>query len=595
MLSTLRQLRVFLCHASQDKSIALELQQRLVNKGWIDPWLDEKKLLPGDDWQTAIKKAIEQADLIVICLSNNSVNKEGFIQKELRYAQEIALEKPKGTIFLIPLRLDNCDVPRDLKPYQYTDYFGEKKEQNYSGFLESLNIRYQQIIRREGEKAKLDVIIWAHSDQDGGTEIACVIAKTFVEVSKVKVGIVTPKPDSARNFFTDGGDEKRLYVIPSPQLLRIAKRDGGVDADFTLDLLLKEPFVQETESETFPQLMAVIDDLKKNLIAPRIHDRTLMISTGEPIAVEIASQLKIKCVIVSDHILTASIRLLLRNSGLFDKKMARLFTVFEEFDRKADKAFLSPVEFAGSDYETYLGQGSIDCNFTGGLFYEPISKTNLNINDAYLTLKDAADNHDVVFVFGGGGKVWFDLYADLHKLVLEDKQLRGFALLVPSMIKDDKGENVRERDRETDKFLYTLYLPKGNSIEKIKLEDPGRLMYWYAACRLVVARGGLAAQQVLATMMSDAKNHPEMLFVEEPGHTQIEHERQSLYNLGFVHTRTLNSFRIDPIGVIQEVLSQIRPNETRAKVKVRYGKEMMKELINCLIELYLTRVDKNIP
>jgi hypothetical protein len=153
MPSTIRQLRVFLCHASQDKSIVRELQQRLADEGWIDPWLDEKKLHPGEDWRVSIEEAVESSDSVVICLSNNSVDKEGFVQKELRYAREIALEKPEGTIFLIPLRLEDCDVPRGLRFFQWADYFGEKKEQNYTELLDSFSIRRQQIVRREQERA----------------------------------------------------------------------------------------------------------------------------------------------------------------------------------------------------------------------------------------------------------------------------------------------------------------------------------------------------------------------------------------------------------------------------------------------------------
>ena len=36
-----RKLRVFLCHASQDKPVVRELYQRLLAEGWIDPWMDE--------------------------------------------------------------------------------------------------------------------------------------------------------------------------------------------------------------------------------------------------------------------------------------------------------------------------------------------------------------------------------------------------------------------------------------------------------------------------------------------------------------------------------------------------------------------------
>ncbi|MGE5376891.1 MAG: toll/interleukin-1 receptor domain-containing protein, partial [Bacteroidota bacterium] len=114
-------LKVFLCHASQDKPFVRELFHRLKAEGWIDPWLDEKKLLPGQDWRLEIEKAVETSDIVIICLSNVSVSKEGYIQKEFRYAREIALEKTEGTIFIIPLRLDDCDVPRGLSEYQWVD------------------------------------------------------------------------------------------------------------------------------------------------------------------------------------------------------------------------------------------------------------------------------------------------------------------------------------------------------------------------------------------------------------------------------------------------------------------------------------------
>jgi len=42
-----RKLKVFLCHASQDKPVVRELYQRLLAEDWIEPWLDEEKLLPG--------------------------------------------------------------------------------------------------------------------------------------------------------------------------------------------------------------------------------------------------------------------------------------------------------------------------------------------------------------------------------------------------------------------------------------------------------------------------------------------------------------------------------------------------------------------
>ena len=150
-----RLLKVFLCHASQDKPSVRELAQRLFAEGWIDPWLDEKKLLPGQDWRLKIEEAVETSDIVIICLSSNSVSKEGFIQKELRYAREIALEKLEESIFLIPLRIDECAVPRGLRFYQWADYFEEKKDETYNALLESLRLRYEQKLKLEKEEHAL--------------------------------------------------------------------------------------------------------------------------------------------------------------------------------------------------------------------------------------------------------------------------------------------------------------------------------------------------------------------------------------------------------------------------------------------------------
>jgi formylglycine-generating enzyme required for sulfatase activity len=147
-----RALKVFLSYASQDRPVVRELSGRLASEGWIDPWVDEKKLLPGQDWRTKIEEAVETSDVVIVVLSSNSVTKEGFVQKELRYAREIAFEKPDETIFLIPLRLDDCSVPRGLRFFQWVDYFGEKKDESHSALIESLKLRYEQKLRLEEEE-----------------------------------------------------------------------------------------------------------------------------------------------------------------------------------------------------------------------------------------------------------------------------------------------------------------------------------------------------------------------------------------------------------------------------------------------------------
>lgn len=117
----MRPLRVFLCHASQDKPAVWRLHRYLTQHG-VKPWLDQEDLLPGEDWEVEIPNAIFSSDVILVCLSKNSVNKEGMVQKEISFALDKALEKP-GKIFIIPVKLEECDIPKRLSRYQWVEYY----------------------------------------------------------------------------------------------------------------------------------------------------------------------------------------------------------------------------------------------------------------------------------------------------------------------------------------------------------------------------------------------------------------------------------------------------------------------------------------
>lgn len=107
----------------------------------MDVWLDEEKLYPGQDWNLEIEKAVEAADAILVCLSNSSITKEGYVQRELRIVLDYADYKPEGTLYLIPVRLEPCDPPRRLRPWQYADYFEKDRERAYHRLLVSLRMR----------------------------------------------------------------------------------------------------------------------------------------------------------------------------------------------------------------------------------------------------------------------------------------------------------------------------------------------------------------------------------------------------------------------------------------------------------------------
>ena len=136
-----RALKVFLCHASGDKPRVRDLYKRLIHEG-IDTWLDQERLLPGQDWRVEIPRAVKEADVVVVCLSNKSITKEGYIQTEIKFALDVAEEKPDGTIFLIPARIEDCPVPEKLSRWQWVDLF---EENGYARLLASLQLRAAKV------------------------------------------------------------------------------------------------------------------------------------------------------------------------------------------------------------------------------------------------------------------------------------------------------------------------------------------------------------------------------------------------------------------------------------------------------------------
>jgi hypothetical protein len=114
---------VFLAYVKEDQRAVERLAAALQQAGF-NPWMDVRKLLPGQNWPRAIEAAIETTDFFIACFSHNSVNKWGGFQAEIRYALDCARRIPLDEIFVVPVRLDECRVPRSIqRELQYVDLF----------------------------------------------------------------------------------------------------------------------------------------------------------------------------------------------------------------------------------------------------------------------------------------------------------------------------------------------------------------------------------------------------------------------------------------------------------------------------------------
>lgn len=139
--------KVFISYAKEDYKAASELYDYLCD--WhFDPWLDKRKLLGGQGWDYEIKKALKEADFIILLLSQTSVAKRGYVQKEYRLALEYCEEKLDSDIYIIPYKIDECTVPDKLSKYQWIEMKNEKNEA-FMSITSSLNSQRHKYINED--------------------------------------------------------------------------------------------------------------------------------------------------------------------------------------------------------------------------------------------------------------------------------------------------------------------------------------------------------------------------------------------------------------------------------------------------------------
>jgi hypothetical protein len=115
-------IQIFLCHASEDK-VAVEAMYGSLKGLGYKPWLDKNDLLPGQRWRVEMPNAIRASDYILICLSKNSVAKRGYVQNEFKLALDVLRDIPDGTIYAIPVLLDDCPIPAQFSDLHWCNLF----------------------------------------------------------------------------------------------------------------------------------------------------------------------------------------------------------------------------------------------------------------------------------------------------------------------------------------------------------------------------------------------------------------------------------------------------------------------------------------
>ncbi|HLL77072.1 MAG TPA: TIR domain-containing protein [Pyrinomonadaceae bacterium] len=115
-------IRVFLSYQSDDRNQVEKLYRGLTERGFI-PWMDKYSARQGK-WEPQTYKAIDESDYFIACFSSGSLRKkQSIFRKELARALKIQKSLFKREVFIIPVKLADCEIPEEFEQFQYVELY----------------------------------------------------------------------------------------------------------------------------------------------------------------------------------------------------------------------------------------------------------------------------------------------------------------------------------------------------------------------------------------------------------------------------------------------------------------------------------------
>jgi hypothetical protein len=126
---------VFISYSRTDFDRVSKLYAEL-KRASFDPWMDRADIGAGE-WRTAIRRGLRRSNFFVACLSRSTQKPGEVLQFEWDSALEIQKEQLEGEVYLLPVRLEPCDVPEKFRPFQWVDIFEPDGPERLRNILDS--------------------------------------------------------------------------------------------------------------------------------------------------------------------------------------------------------------------------------------------------------------------------------------------------------------------------------------------------------------------------------------------------------------------------------------------------------------------------
>ena len=122
-----------------DDTIRVEKFYRAFEEAGLAPWMDSKDRSPGTLWERAVSVAVRRCELLILFLSEHSVDRHGLLRKELIQALNDWETKEIDDAYVVIVRLETCKIPKQLAKFQIFEALDEIKTLELVRLLRVLN------------------------------------------------------------------------------------------------------------------------------------------------------------------------------------------------------------------------------------------------------------------------------------------------------------------------------------------------------------------------------------------------------------------------------------------------------------------------
>jgi hypothetical protein len=133
--------QIFFIFAMEDKQKVEKIYASIEELGYR-PWISTRDLKPGQVWKDTIEKALLESQIALVFLSTHSINKEGYIKKEINLALNMMSENVKGLSPVIPIRLDNVKI--NIERLDHIQSLDLPNESDTSKLVETLEYYFKE-------------------------------------------------------------------------------------------------------------------------------------------------------------------------------------------------------------------------------------------------------------------------------------------------------------------------------------------------------------------------------------------------------------------------------------------------------------------